>query len=434
MASRIQALIISYHFLPMDVIASYRALAYAEHLAAHDIWPTIITHRWEEEKTEDTIRWRYHEQGSSVIYEKFQNFETYRLPRLAPNIRYDRKSIIKNWLQGSLDYELKESYQVFKEFLHKHLRKRKYDFILAIFSPHYHLRLAYELKKAFHIPYVLDFRDLWNNSVMQKKYSPSLTDMVKTMVTVYWWKKWLKEADFFLTISYPFLYKMKKYTSTEGYVVHNGYDNSYYTLQTAQRTDNFTICHAGNMYDHQKPDIFFEGLNTFLKQHSPNHFKVKIIGLREQKLHGKHSVDTVMHLLHDISKKYIEFVPRMSKKEVIGEMQNAQVLYFPTFPGTKGIYSGKIFDYLGAKRNVLAVPNDHDVIEELLEITKAGRICDTSEEVALYLHKMYKEWKTEGKCTYNGNDKIQFYSRKYQVKQFSALVKDYFLTGKAENN
>jgi hypothetical protein len=71
------------------------------------------------------------------------------------------------------------------------------------------------------------------------------------------------------------------------------------------------------------------------------------------------------------------FMVHISREESIHEQRKAQVLLLLTWnhPAEKGVYTGKLFDYLAAQRPVLAMGIPGSVIEELLDETQAGTIC-----------------------------------------------------------
>jgi hypothetical protein len=66
---KIRLLIISYHALPLDVVASYRTKAYCDYLFENGIYPTLITHNWKKDKNDF---WERHEVNNETIIEDLQ--------------------------------------------------------------------------------------------------------------------------------------------------------------------------------------------------------------------------------------------------------------------------------------------------------------------------------------------------------------------------
>ena len=90
--------------------------------------------------------------------------------------------------------------------------------------------------------------------------------------------------------------------------------------------------------------------------------------------------------------------------------------------GWKGIYSGKIFEYLGAKKNILIAPNDGDVLEKLINYTNSGKLANTPQEMTAILSNWYSQWKRH-EIEYHGIDKrINEFTRESQAEKVLQLL------------
>jgi hypothetical protein len=86
-------------------------------------------------------------------------------------------------------------------------------------------------------------------------------------------------------------------------------------------------------------------------------------------------------------------------------------------------YPTKIFEGLGARRPILAVPSDGDWVDELLARTDAGTIARDAEEVAGVLWDWYSCWAREGVVPYRGrSEEIEAFSLQRQAARLSALL------------
>ena len=72
-------------------------------------------------------------------------------------------------------------------------------------------------------------------------------------------------------------------------------------------------------------------------------------------------------------------------------------------PSELGIHPEKLFDYLDARRPVLAVVQHRDVVFDVLEETKAGVHCSDVTELKQYLLLAYRDFERLGRVQYNGN-------------------------------
>jgi hypothetical protein len=89
----------------------------------------------------------------------------------------------------------------------------------------------------------------------------------------------------------------------------------------------------------------------------------------------------------------------------------------------RGVYSAKIFEYLAAKRPILAVGGFPDVVDELLHETKAGVSGRTKEEIKALLLRLYQEYKSNRAVSYSGDEaETGKYSHREMAKKFASIL------------
>ncbi len=424
-------LIISFHSLPMNVIASYRAMAFLYNLKKFGFEPTLLTHHWDNDLDEVKIKKEKYNYGTIIRIPIVKHWfhEVIGVIESIPLI--NRFSILFRWLSGVLDSSRLDwdSYRSLKIFCKQHLSDYTYDLIMGIYSPHHHLKLCYELHTLFSIPYILDFRDLWNNRVIHRHYSPNLSESLQDSITKFYWKKWLSKAKLFSITSKPWMEKIHEFSKTNGIIVHNGYEQEFFDRIDVKppKTTEFVVLHAGSLYTHQYLDIFFQGCKQFVERNRPKNFKVKFIGADRR--HYFNQLSGLMprakdYVLSNLDEAYCEVTKRIPKEEVIDQMAKCHLFLFPSFPDSPGTYGGKIFECIGGKRNILVIPDDLGVVGELIRETKAGFMANTPGEVTDYLQTCYEEWQENGYVDYKADFSIiQHYSRENQVRAFSDHLK-----------
>ena len=283
------------------------------------------------------------------------------------------------------------------------------------------------LNNKYKIPYILDYRDLWSNRIIHLDYKPNLTEKIQDFFSIFWWKKWSKNSLFNTITSEPWKNKLIQTNKKNGFVITNGFEKSFFENTNSTKNNKvFKIVHNGSLYRHQNHEIFFKGVKLFIEKTKPSHFIIEFVGAKRYTYtKGINSFIDPNEIEHGIDAKYISFSERIPYVESINNILESQILYFPTFPYSKGTYAGKIFEYLGAKRNILAAPKDNDVIDKLLLETKAGVSLNTAIEVANFIEEKYNEWLQNGFCFFNGDkDEISKYSRESQTERLSNLIKD----------
>ncbi|RJE70859.1 hypothetical protein [Reichenbachiella sp. MSK19-1] len=422
-------IIFSYHALPFNVIASYRANAYLKHFHKFGIEPTLVTHDWGAPESKE-IRNEKHAYGQVIRVPKGLELTPKWRIQIEKTPILNKIGILLKWANGYLDNNPRMigNYKSYLKHCNEIMSNNHFDYMMGIFSPHHHLMLCHTLHEKFKTPYILDFRDLWHNRIIHKNYQPNLTERIQDMITKFYWKKWLSKASFFSITSEDWKNKLNELTSTKGVVIHNGFDPELFEgLPTIKNRDEFTIIHGGSLYEHQKLDIFLDGCKQFIEQEKPSNFKVKFIGGdRDHALPNQISgfMFQAKERIHSIlSTEYCEVTQRIPKTSLALEIAQCQLLLFPGLPDSPGTHLGKIFDYIGSKKNILMTPDDHSVVGEMMRETKTGYICNSSEEVCNLLMTTYKEWKKNGKLNYNGNQKtIDQYSRESQVKKMAEHI------------
>jgi hypothetical protein len=90
----------------------------------------------------------------------------------------------------------------------------------------------------------------------------------------------------------------------------------------------------------------------------------------------------------------------------------------------RGQHTGKLFEYLGSKRPILALGGSHGVMSEVLEETGAGVHALTKEQLRDALVKAYGAFRNAGRVPYEGQDtKVKNYTHQEMARRF-ALVLD----------
>jgi len=92
-------------------------------------------------------------------------------------------------------------------------------------------------------------------------------------------------------------------------------------------------------------------------------------------------------------------------------------------PKERGTHTAKVFEYLAARRPILATGGSSDVVDELLNETNAGICASTVEGIKNTLKELYREYKLRGEVAYQGDEsEINKYSYREMVRKFSEIL------------
>ena len=272
-----------------------------------------------------------------------------------------------------------------------------------------------DLKDKFRIPWIADFADLWSQN---PNYGYGfLRRMLDRRLEL----KTLSDAEALITVSEPGAKKMR--ALHEGclvYTITHGFSPAEVNIPPAKLTTKFTITYTGSIYTRrQDPSKLFAALQglIFDKSVSSNEVEVLFYGKKYEWLQKQ----IEQYGLSNIVKQY-GLVPRETVLEKQRESQLLLLLKWED-PKERGVYTGKIFEYLAARRPILATGGSDDVVSELLGKTKAGICAPTVDDIKNILKKLYQEYKLKGEVIYREEkSEVNKYSHREMTRKFSEVL------------
>lgn len=298
-------------------------------------------------------------------------------------------------------------------FLKKYLSKNKIDIIITTGPPHSLHLIGLELKKEITIKWVSDFRDPWTDI----DYFQQLPLTKKSKKKHYELeKKVLQNSDIILVIGKTMKNNYIQF-SDNIHIITNGYDtiNSY--IENFKLDTTFSITHIGMMNSDRNPKILWKVLSEICieNENFNEDLEIKFIGKIDNE---------VTNDLHKYQFKKITKIDYLEHKEVVKFQRQSQILLLAVnkVPSAKGIITGKIFEYLQAKRPILAIgPEDGD-LAEILKSTESGIIIDfdNEEKLKTKILSFYNKFKNKNLKVYSKN--IEKFHRRELTKQLSDII------------
>jgi hypothetical protein len=295
------------------------------------------------------------------------------------------------------------------------LQQQPIKAIISTSSPVTSHIIANELKKEFKIPWVADFRDLWTQNHYYP-YSP-LRRMIERKLEL----KTLAAADALVTISQPVAAELAKLHEQKPiYTVTNGFDPVEVNTTPGNLTNKFTITYTGNLYPgKQNPEPLFAALHGLVTERSMDAGDIEVRFYGPQS--GWIDKQAERYGLTGIVRQF-GMVPR---EIALNKQRESQLLLLLKWSDTqqRGVYTAKIFDYLAARRPVLAIGGFPDVVDQLLDETKAGVSEQTGEDIRVMLLRLYQEYKLTGAVSYSGGEaEANKYSHREMAKRFASIL------------
>ncbi|MCX5829562.1 MAG: glycosyltransferase [Deltaproteobacteria bacterium] len=303
-----------------------------------------------------------------------------------------------------------------------YLRQNPVDVIFSTALPMTSHLVANSLSKRTGIPWVADFRDLWSQA--DYRDVNKLRKMIDSWLEV----RTVKSASALITVSEPHmedLLHLHKTFTTKNFVIYNGYDAEDYPESEMPVNRPFTITYTGRMYDidfsskGRTPLILFQSIAALFRgKHIPSDRLQCLI-------YGEHPHELIeMIAAHGLTKT-VKCLGAVPFREAVKAQQQADVLLHLNWNDAdqKGILSGKIFEYLGAKKNILSIPFDNKGVGDILRSTQSGVILNNVEACKEQIWRWFQDFEAHGAIPYHGIPAIlDHYSRKKATEQLAAIL------------
>jgi len=275
--------------------------------------------------------------------------------------------------------------------------------------------IAARLHHKTKIPWIAEYRDPWVDPCDNKS---RFYQCLETK----WEKRVMKDCETLITVSEFTVKQLEAVHSKKIAVIHNGFDEQDYS-ENVPLTSKFTLTSTGSISSGKRsPELLFQAMAQLQEEGriSPNNFEVR--------LYGGGSVKTLLPIiekyhLKDLVKIY-GFVPF---NESIRRQQESTALLLTEWnnPLAKHVYTGKVFEYLGAGRPVLALAYKTGAIDQLLQETGAGILVNEVEAIKGVLTHWLEEWQQSRRITSHWNpdtNVIKKYTRREGARKLAQLL------------
>lgn len=302
------------------------------------------------------------------------------------------------------------------KFLQKYITENKVDIVISTGPPHSMHLIAKKIKEKNNIKWIADFRDPWSNLYYNKDFN-QLSFAKKKNIKLE--KAVLEKADYVVTVS-NHLKKQFAAIAKNVEVITNGFDDEVLSENTLVLDKKFTISYIGLLPKQSNPKILFSVLNQLCIENKD--FKMDL----QLNFIGDIADEVQLEIENNNLLENASFTGYVAHKKAIEFQKKAQVLLLliPNVVNNKGILTGKLFEYLTAKRPILAIgPEDGD-LATILKETNAGAISDFNNSVKLKAEilQLYQQYKTGGLEVSSKN--INQYHRKELTQQLATIIKN----------
>lgn len=303
--------------------------------------------------------------------------------------------------------------------LRKLVREHNIKAIYSSSPPYTCSLIARNLKRETGLPWIAGFRDPWTGFISSPKrwFLPKAID-------IHYERSVFQEADAvecaWVGIIKDAMGKFPGLRESKFFHVPNGFDADSFPEVPKIQTTKFTITYTGSMYGRRNPEAFFQAINSLVESGKvdPRQIRLRFIGrfgaeVEEmfEKAPFKDSIEIFGYMAH---KKSVEYLMK----------SDALLLVVDESKESEEIVPGKVYEYLGVGRPILAVAPEKSAIADLAAETRAARVAHQSnpDKIAQIFLDYFEAWKS-GKSIFEPNtEAVKSYERKSLVGKLANIL------------
>ncbi|CAM4266835.1 hypothetical protein [Gillisia limnaea] len=299
------------------------------------------------------------------------------------------------------------------KFLSNYIQKNNIDTIITTGPPHSVHLIGLGLKEKHKLRWIADFRDPWTSIGYHKKLKLTETSEIKHKKME---EKVLKKASDIITTSFTTKAEFEKITGKPITVITNGYD--VFSPAEVKLDEKFTISHIGSLLSGRDPKNLWLVLGELVKEdvHFAKDFRLKLVGAV--------SDEVVYSIKKSGLQEHLELIGYVSHPEALKIQGSSQVLLLVEINSeeTRGIIPGKLFEYMAAKRPVLALGPEKWDVEKILQETGSGNYFNyrEMENLKFRIRAYYELYKKDALRSDSKN--IEKYSRENLTQKLAELL------------
>ena len=279
-----------------------------------------------------------------------------------------------------------------------------WDVVVSSSPPETTHLVAHDVAQALGIPWIADLRDSWLD--LPHLRLDRVDVRLKHRANVRLATRVLRRAALATTVSQPLARDLRaRHPELDVHVIENGVecdevDRLRPRAAGFRDSGRFVIAYTGNFFGRQRATEFLEALERVSRE-EPGFARdalVRFVG-------GLKPADRV-RALELGADGMVEHIPFLRHDDVLAQQAAADLLllYVASGRGSDGVYTGKVFEYVAARRPVLALAPSENVARHLLhdagstDPARGGAEVDPDDVAAIVaaLRATWQSWRDAG--------------------------------------
>ncbi len=297
-------------------------------------------------------------------------------------------------------------------------RREDFDVILSTSPPDSTHLAAGKISRKYRIPWVVDFRDPWISLYLRDPITPVHRKLHQMM------ERHTVEAERILvTTDWQRRKLIELYPGCSVEKIPNGYEEEDFAGLEDVNPDpeKFTVLHAGMLTLERKSEKFLKGVSLFLNRTEDAKGLLRIIfaGGREsanEKWVSKLGLENI-----------VVFKDNLPHRECVRLEKSSHVLLLIKHDDNRynGLIPGKLYEYIGAARPILAVVPDGEAknIVQDLDRGETAQVNDP-EDIAGKIEILFDLYKTRKLDSSYSLEDVPKYSRRSEAERLNSLLSE----------
>ncbi len=415
-------LVVAYYFPPMGLSGVQRVAKFIKYLPEHGWQPTVLTIEPAGYFAYDTTLLHEVKRAGVTICRTgswdptrfFRRHQTIPLPSEPQRKRLSTMSqllFVPDNKIGWYPHALRAGRRLLKE--------QAFDAIYSSAPPYTAHLIAARLSRQSGLPLVVDFRDDWVGNPRHVYPTPLHRSLHQRME-----RRVMRTSSHAIVINEPIRCALAERNTRKGFqpsisVIPQGFDADDFAVEPAARkSGTMRLLYSGIFYDAQTPDYFLRALAQVVENHPRvrDHIEAVFIGLFPE---------ASMHLAARLGiGDLVRYVGYVVHEEAVAQLQATDVLWMTIGkrPGAGGISTGKLFEYFGTRKPILALVPGGAACEALRPY---GAACivepDDVDAIAQSILSMFTQWQAGTLPTPN-ESYVQQFDRRRLAGQLAACL------------
>jgi glycosyltransferase involved in cell wall biosynthesis len=378
--NKINILYFTHLFFPLNIVSATRATKLMKYLP-EDLQATVIT-------TNSDVKCLESEQmkgNVTVLRFPIKKIISLKNHTSDKTGKFKLYNILKFYLRDLIFYPDKNGWWYIRKipFFLKLIKQKRIDILLATGDPFSTFLTVYILKLMTKIPYIIDYRDPWSENK-----SCNYQTFIRRWMNLYFEKKCVQNAHGIISTTQQIEDRTSHFqTGARKLIIPNGFDpEDFEFITTTKKNPHYTFVYTGK-FSLLRPDYNPETvIKAFINFFSTNY-------IDDTRLIFMGNTDETTRLwIEGLESKYIEILPRATKKEALLLQSNADCLIHFYYPQTHiETISMKIFEYAMQKKPIISFNCNEGEIYDFLKENEIGFSVSNSniEEMAKAYYKVY---------------------------------------------